>query len=191
MALGHGFSCKEAAEIAFNAGCQYVQQDILKPVVAPWQLHRQMKFISPQCLTQRDYRLVMTNGCFDGGLTRGHIECLKFAKAQGDKLIVALNDDASVQRLKGKPRPFMTLEDRMAILASLEYVDFVVPFAEDTPLKLIQTIMPDLIVKGGDYKPEDVVGYGIVEVRLCPLSSCKSTSDKAEMAEWLAWLKAH
>lgn len=101
--------------------------------------------------------VVMTNGCFDL-IHAGHIDYLEQAKALGDYLIVAVNDDESVKRLKGDSRPIMSLEQRMAVLAGLKSVDYVVSFSEDTPEKLISKILPDLLVKGGDYKPEDVAG---------------------------------
>lgn len=109
----------------------------------------------------RGERIVMTNGCFDI-LHAGHVACLQEAKRRGDRLIVAVNDDDSVQRLKGKGRPVNLLERRMAVLAALECVDWVVPFAEDTPERLICDLHPDLLVKGGDYRPEDIAGYDCV-----------------------------
>ena len=105
----------------------------------------------------RGERLVMTNGCFDI-LHTGHVSYLEEAKARGDRLIVAVNDDDSVTRLKGKGRPINPLEDRMAVLAGLAAVDRVVSFAEDTPEALIGEVLPDVLVKGGDYKPDAVAG---------------------------------
>jgi D-beta-D-heptose 7-phosphate kinase/D-beta-D-heptose 1-phosphate adenosyltransferase len=106
----------------------------------------------------RGERIVMTNGCFDL-LHAGHVACLREAKRLGDRLIVAVNDDASVARLKGNGRPLNPLERRMAVLAGLESVDWVVPFSEDTPEGLIDEIRPDLLVKGGDYRPEQIAGF--------------------------------
>jgi D-beta-D-heptose 7-phosphate kinase/D-beta-D-heptose 1-phosphate adenosyltransferase len=105
----------------------------------------------------RNERIVMTNGCFDV-LHAGHVSYLEEAKSLGDRLIVAVNDDASVKRLKGDSRPINALEDRLLVLAGLAAVDWVVPFAEDTPARLIQAILPDVLVKGGDYKPDEIVG---------------------------------
>ena len=105
----------------------------------------------------RGERIVMTNGCFDI-LHAGHVAYLEEAKSLGDRLIVAVNEDASVKRLKGDSRPINALEDRMLVLSGLAAVDWVVPFAEDTPAKLISTLLPDVLVKGGDYRPEDIVG---------------------------------
>jgi D-beta-D-heptose 7-phosphate kinase/D-beta-D-heptose 1-phosphate adenosyltransferase len=107
-------------------------------------------------------RIVMTNGCFDI-LHAGHVAYLAAARRLGDRLIVAVNDDASVQRLKGRGRPVNPVDRRMAVLAALESVDWVVPFAEDTPERLICDISPDLLVKGGDYRPEEIAGYDCVK----------------------------
>jgi rfaE bifunctional protein nucleotidyltransferase chain/domain len=101
--------------------------------------------------------VVFTNGCFDL-LHRGHVDLLASARAFGDYLIVGLNDDASVRRLKGTERPWMPEEDRAAVLAALAAVDCVVLFAQDTPLELIERIVPDVLVKGADYRPDEVVG---------------------------------
>src|SRR5690606_17045392 len=97
---------------------------------------------------RRGERIVMTNGCFDI-LHAGHVGYLEEAKSFGDRLVVAVNEDASVARLKGPSRPITPLEDRMAVLAGLAAVDWVVPFAEDTPAALIGTLLPDVLVKGG------------------------------------------
>jgi D-beta-D-heptose 7-phosphate kinase/D-beta-D-heptose 1-phosphate adenosyltransferase len=110
-------------------------------------------------------RVVFTNGVFDL-LHPGHIELLEQARAQGDILVVGVNDDASVRRLKGEKRPIFPLAERLEVLAALECVDFVVAFAEDTPLELIRALdCIDVLVKGGDYAPADVVGRAEVEAR--------------------------
>jgi rfaE bifunctional protein nucleotidyltransferase chain/domain len=105
--------------------------------------------------------IVFTNGCFDV-LHRGHIEYLKISKALGTRLIVGLNSDASVKRLK-PGRPINNQDDRMAVLLALRWVDEVVIFDEPTPLQLINRLKPDIITKGGDYKPEQVVGFTLVK----------------------------
>jgi D-beta-D-heptose 7-phosphate kinase/D-beta-D-heptose 1-phosphate adenosyltransferase len=105
----------------------------------------------------RNERVVMTNGCFDV-LHAGHVAYLEEAKSLGDRLIVAVNDDDSVRRLKGETRPINVLEDRMLVLAGLAAVDWVVSFSEDTPARLIAAVLPDILVKGGDYKPDEIVG---------------------------------
>ena len=101
--------------------------------------------------------IVMTNGCFDF-LHAGHVAYLEEAKSLGDRLIVAVNDDESVRRLKGDDRPVNALQDRMAVLAGLAAVDWVVSFSEDTPARLIQMMLPDVLVKGGDYRTDDIAG---------------------------------
>lgn len=112
----------------------------------------------------RGERIVMTNGCFDI-LHAGHVRYLAQARRLGDRLVVAVNDDASVQRLKGHDRPINTLDRRMDVLEALASVDWVVPFAEDTPRRLICAVGPDVLVKGGDYQPEQIAGGDCVRKR--------------------------
>lgn len=106
---------------------------------------------------QRGETVVMTNGCFDI-LHAGHVSYLANARRLGDRLIVAVNSDDSTKRLKGPTRPVNPLPQRMIVLGALEAVDWVVPFEEDTPQRLISEVLPDILVKGGDYKPEDIAG---------------------------------
>ncbi|MFZ7216750.1 bifunctional D-glycero-beta-D-manno-heptose-7-phosphate kinase/D-glycero-beta-D-manno-heptose 1-phosphate adenylyltransferase HldE [Avibacterium avium] len=106
---------------------------------------------------QRGEKIVMTNGVFDI-IHPGHVSYLDNARKLGDRLIVAVNSDASVKRLKGESRPINPLEARMAVLAGLAAVDWVVEFSEDTPQRLISEVLPDLLVKGGDYRPEEIAG---------------------------------
>ena len=108
-------------------------------------------------------KVIFTNGCFDV-LHRGHIELLNFSRRLGDKLVIGLNSDSSVKRLKGNSRPINSQDDRKAILESLRCVDEVIIFEEDTPLDLIKSICPDIIVKGGDYKETEVVGSDVANV---------------------------
>ena len=110
---------------------------------------------------KKDVKIVFTNGCFDI-LHRGHVEILSKASDLGDKLIIGLNSDESVKRLKGDNRPVQDGYSRALILASLEFVDLVIFFSEDTPYDLIKNVKPDILVKGGDYKIEEIVGYDIV-----------------------------
>jgi D-beta-D-heptose 7-phosphate kinase/D-beta-D-heptose 1-phosphate adenosyltransferase len=109
----------------------------------------------------RGERVVMTNGCFDI-LHTGHVSYLQDAKSLGDRLLVAVNADESVQRLKGEGRPINPLEDRMAVLAGLAAVDWVVEFSEDTPEELIRDVKPDVLVKGGDYTVDTIAGADFV-----------------------------
>ncbi|MBI4417998.1 MAG: D-glycero-beta-D-manno-heptose 1-phosphate adenylyltransferase [Ignavibacteriales bacterium] len=113
-------------------------------------------------LRQEGRRVVFTNGCFDI-LHRGHVDYLRKAKGMGDVLIVGLNTDSSVRRLKGADRPIVDEDDRAEVLASLASVDYVCVFNEDTPQKLIEVLVPDVLVKGADWAVSDVVGKDVVE----------------------------
>ena len=112
----------------------------------------------------KNYKIVFTNGCFDI-LHRGHVEYLSKAASYGDVMIVGLNSDASVRNIKGESRPVQDEESRALILASLQYVTVVVLFDEDTPYNLIKQVRPDVLVKGADYKPEEIVGYDVVSAK--------------------------
>jgi D-beta-D-heptose 7-phosphate kinase/D-beta-D-heptose 1-phosphate adenosyltransferase len=124
--------------------------------------------------------VVFTNGCFEL-LHRGHVEYLAQARALGDVLVVGLNSDASVRRLKGVGRPLAAEADRAAVVAALRCVDAVTVFDEDTPLELISTLLPDVLVKGGDHHLDDIVGREVVEeaggeVRVLPFVVGYSTT---------------
>ena len=126
------------------------------------------------------YTIVFTNGCFDI-LHRGHIKILFAAKKKGDRLVVGLNGDQSVQRLKGHNRPLQPFDDRAIILDALEVVDMVVGFEEDTPAEIISKILPNILVKGGDYTTNAIVGADTVianggTVETIPLVLGKSTT---------------
>lgn len=129
-------------------------------------------------------RVVFTNGVFDL-IHPGHVDVLNAARAQGDELIVGVNSDASVRRLKGEGRPVRAERDRAYVVAALEAVDAVVIFGEDTPLELIRLLRPDVLVKGGDYTPDTVVGRSEVEgwggsVVIVPLTRGHSTTSIIE-----------
>jgi D-beta-D-heptose 7-phosphate kinase / D-beta-D-heptose 1-phosphate adenosyltransferase len=129
-------------------------------------------------------RIVMTNGCFDI-LHAGHVAYLNQARQLGDRLVVAVNDDASVVGLKGAGRPINSLAQRMAVLAGLAAVDWVVPFSEDTPRRLIGRVIPDVLVKGGDYRPDEIAGHECVtaaggKVRVLEFVDGCSTSEIIE-----------
>jgi D-beta-D-heptose 7-phosphate kinase/D-beta-D-heptose 1-phosphate adenosyltransferase len=129
-------------------------------------------------------RVVITNGVFDL-LHPGHIDLLAAARARGDALIVGVNSDASVRRLKGPTRPVRSEAERAYVLAALEAVDAVVIFEQDTPLELILTLRPDVLVKGGDYTPDSVVGRREVEgwggeLLIVPLTPGQSTTSIIE-----------
>ncbi len=132
-----------------------ISQKIITPEQLPetlenWRLHKK--------------RIVFTNGCFDI-LHLGHVDYLSKAADQGDILVAGLNTDASVQRIKGPDRPVNNQNARARLMASLFFVSAVVFFDEDTPWNLINAIQPDVLVKGSDYKAEDIVGYDIVKAR--------------------------
>jgi rfaE bifunctional protein nucleotidyltransferase chain/domain len=143
-----------------------LSQDVLKNRVAMYRLLNQ--------------KIVFTNGCFDI-LHRGHVEYLSQANDKGEVLVIGLNSDASVRRIKGEGRPVQDETSRALLLASLRFVDVVVLFDEDTPLELIKLVQPDVLVKGGDYTEETIVGADFVkanggEVVVIPLTEGYSTS---------------
>jgi D-beta-D-heptose 7-phosphate kinase/D-beta-D-heptose 1-phosphate adenosyltransferase len=128
--------------------------------------------------------VVFTNGCYDV-LHAGHLHLLEAAARLGDLLVIGLNEDASVSRLKGPDRPVVPFDERALMLAGLEAVDFVVGFGEDTPARLIAELAPDVLVKGGDWTPDRIVGREAVEAKggrvvTIPLLAGKSTSDLLE-----------
>lgn len=193
-ALGAGLPLLRAAELA-NLGAGLVIGKIGVATVSRAELrlalHRRGSggrgLVAPDELVElvraakaRGERVVMTNGCFDI-LHAGHVAYLEEAKSLGNRLIVAVNDDDSVRRLKGPSRPITPLEDRMAVLAGLAAVDWVVPFSEDTPAALIERLLPDVLVKGGDYTPDQIAGGDAVlrnggDVRVVNLKQGRSTS---------------
>jgi D-beta-D-heptose 7-phosphate kinase/D-beta-D-heptose 1-phosphate adenosyltransferase len=145
------------------------------------------KVMTPEAAARwrrRSGRVVFTNGVFDL-LHPGHVDVLRAARALGDALVVGVNTDASVQRLKGPTRPVRNQHDRSIVLAALEAVDAVVLFDEDTPLELIRALSPDVLVKGGDYTVENVVGAKEVlarggDVVIVPLTPGHSTTETVE-----------
>jgi len=193
-ALASGESLKSAAQVS-NLAAGLVVGKIGVASVTPSELqvalHRRGQggrgMVSDDALLplvaearDRNERVIMTNGCFDV-LHAGHVAYLEEAKSLGDRLIVAINDDDSVRRLKGDARPVNELHDRMAVLAGLASVDWVVPFSEDTPERLIQAVLPDVLVKGGDYRPDEIAGSKDVlnnggEVRVLAFREGQSSS---------------
>jgi D-beta-D-heptose 7-phosphate kinase/D-beta-D-heptose 1-phosphate adenosyltransferase len=123
--------------------------------IVPW------TFFKENDVKLHNQKIVFTNGCFDV-LHFGHVQYLLEAKKLGDLLVVGLNSDASVRRLKGESRPINGENERAFVLAALEFVDYVVVFEEDTPKKLIETVRPNVLVKGGDYQIENIVGADFV-----------------------------
>ena len=170
--LGAGLALPEAARLA-NTAAGIVVGKLGAATVSVAELRRALFAAEgpQQCVTSEDALLlrvedarahgesiVMTNGCFDI-LHAGHVTYLEQARQLGDRLIVAVNDDESVRRLKGPMRPVVPLEHRMTVLAGLAAVDWVVAFSEDTPARLIGRVKPDILVKGGDYLPEEIAGH--------------------------------
>jgi D-beta-D-heptose 7-phosphate kinase/D-beta-D-heptose 1-phosphate adenosyltransferase len=129
------------------------------------------KMLSPAALRRRlgalqrqGKRIVFTNGCFDL-IHPGHVRCLRAAKRLGDVLVVALNSDASVRRLKGAARPLVPQRDRCEVMAALEMVDYVTVFGDDTPQRLIARLQPDVLAKGGDWALDHIAGADVVRAR--------------------------
>ncbi len=194
-ALGAGMSLKEAVFLS-NVAAGIVVAKLGTATVTPAELAQALQVNAPgsqqgMCTEEeltlrmasaraKGERLVMTNGCFDI-LHPGHIDYLEKARALGDRLIVAVNDDDSVRRLKGEARPVNPLSSRMRMLAALSCVDWVVPFSEDTPERLICSLLPDILVKGGDYRVDEVAGGDCVresggEVRILDFLPGHSTT---------------
>lgn len=175
------FKPEKAAKIAYEMGAIYVNTK--DRYIGPENiLNDESKVKTPEELAKiidtHSVKFGFTNGCYDI-LHSGHMQLLKFAKGKCDRLIVALNDDDSVRRLKGEGRPVKPLDQRLKVLECMESVDYVTYFKEDTPLEVIKTIRPHCIVKGEDYEKEKVVGYNEVKgkVYLCPLFDNQSTSN--------------
>lgn len=126
-------------------------------------IYSDVRSLNEQLKARQGEKIVFTNGVFDL-LHAGHIDILEYCRSNGDCLVLGINDDASVERLKGPDRPVYKLEDRMELLEAVMYVDYVIPFSQDTPLELIKSLhRVDVLVKGGDYKPHEVVGREEVE----------------------------
>lgn len=195
MCLANGFSIEDSMDISnFAAGIQ-VSKVGTSPVFLSEVEHvlkeknevraNAYKIVDFNDLKEirkinKDKKLVFTNGCFDI-LHAGHVRYLKEAADLGDLLVLGLNSDDSVKRLKGESRPINNQEDRAEVLASLQCVDYVVIFEEDTPYNVIKECQPDILAKGGDYKPDEVVGKDIVEARggkvvLLPFVKGRSTT---------------
>ena len=161
---------------------QEIIQELLSEVHEHMGKERTLERLLPELQHHRasGKKIVFTNGCFDL-VHLGHVKYFQFAKAQGDLLVVAVNTDASVRGLKGEKRPLINEEDRIGVLEELESIDYLIRFSDSTPLRLIEMIRPDVLVKGADYKKEQVVGWDLVEgyggsVALAPLIDGRSTS---------------
>jgi len=157
MGISCGLSVIESSSIAYEASTFYVSRKYNEPLS---RFDFCGKFVNIEELNDRNFKLVFTNGCFDL-IHRGHLELLKYAKSLGDKLVVAVNSDSSVKKLKGNSRPINNLIDRMEVLSGLEVVDYVVSFDDITPYGVIKEISPDILVKGSDWSG-NIVGSDLV-----------------------------
>ena len=178
MALCKNLSLEEAAVVAFAAGSFYVGRKLNKPICGGELLsHVGIKIIDePEILKNRNFKLVVANGCFDI-LHAGHVELLNFSKKQGDKLCVLVNSDESIKKLKGNSRPILPLEKRMQMLNSLGVVDYIIPFEDETPEEYLKKMMPDVLVKGAEYQSKNIVGSSFIkEIKLAPMIDGLSTS---------------
>lgn len=160
-AMALGYDSYASSVIATRAASVYVTQMSRRPIKLLDLINDKVVPCS-KLLRNRDFRLVFTNGCFDI-LHAGHIECLRFAKSKGDKLVVALNSDESVNRLKGDGRPVNNISDRIRVISALQMVDYVIVFDDDTPYDIIKKIKPDALVKGSPYTIDTIVGSDIVK----------------------------
>jgi D-beta-D-heptose 7-phosphate kinase / D-beta-D-heptose 1-phosphate adenosyltransferase len=191
LALAAGAGAPSAADLASSAAAIVVSVDgttacssgVLREAVAgePKRLTTGGLVERLTLLRQLGRRIVFTNGCFDI-LHRGHVTYLSRAKELGDVLVVGVNSDASIRRLKGQDRPINPLEDRLSVLAALSCVDHVVPFEEDTPVELVRLVQPDVFVKGGDYARSALPEADVVEqlggrIEILPYVHDRSTSD--------------
>jgi D-beta-D-heptose 7-phosphate kinase/D-beta-D-heptose 1-phosphate adenosyltransferase len=195
VARAAGASWEDAAALSNVAagleverlGCVPVTpQEIIDDLIAEGRLHLGKERPLEKLLAELQHhrangkRIVFTNGCFDL-IHLGHVKYFQFAKAQGDLLVVGVNTDASIRRLKGPKRPIIHEDDRISVLEELESIDYLVRFDDDTPLELIRQIRPDVLVKGADYAKEQIVGWEIVEacggrIALAPLIDGRSTT---------------
>lgn len=160
LCLGNEISLRDASKFSFKMGSIYVKEKHNKPLdfnkINSILNKVESKYVTPEFFENRNFKLCMTNGCFDI-LHSGHISNLNYAKSFGDKLLVAVNADESVSKLKPN-RPINKLEDRMLLLANLQCVDYVLYFDEDTPYEIIKKIKPDFLVKGMEYQNSNVIG---------------------------------
>lgn len=185
--VGHGLPVYDASGFAFEAASEYVKARHNRPVsfyearkrIEPHKAKivtaDEVEYIRKNVFPEQTW--VFTNGCMDV-LHPGHLDSIKRARDLGHRLIVAINTDESIKRLKGEERPIFNLEDRCAMVAGLKDVDFVVPFSEDNPYSLIEKINPDIVVKGDDYKGKPITGPGFTgKTVYLPLLSGYSTTE--------------
>lgn len=177
MSLGSGIDLLESLNISFEAGINYVANRYNKPL-NPSDFFVEDKLIdNPAVLRNRDFSLVWTNGCMD--LTHfGHISSLKQAKSFGDKLCVGINSDESIAKLKGEKRPIIPLSQRIEMLKAIKYVDFIFVLEEDFPQNAIESIKPNVLVKGEDWRGKNIAGANVVDrIEFIPLVEGLSTTN--------------
>ena len=177
MSLGSGIDLLESLNISFEAGINYVANRYNKPL-NPSDFFVEDKLIdNPAVLRNRDFSLVWTNGCMD--LTHfGHISSLKQAKSFGDKLCVGINSDESIAKLKGEKRPIIPLSQRIEMLKAIKYVDFIFVLEEDFPQNAIESIKPNILVKGEDWRGKNIAGANVVDrIEFIPLVEGLSTTN--------------
>jgi D-beta-D-heptose 7-phosphate kinase/D-beta-D-heptose 1-phosphate adenosyltransferase len=195
MARAAGATWVEAVSLANVAGGLEVEkfgsvpikpEEIIQELLSEVREHlgkeRTLEQLLPELQRHRatGKRIVFTNGCFDV-MHLGHAKYFQFAKQQGDLLVVGVNTDQSIRKLKGEKRPVTPEADRVGLLEEMQSIDYLVRFNEDTPMRLIEAIRPDVLVKGADYRKEQVVGWELVEsyggrIALAPLIDGRSTS---------------
>ena len=171
MGLAHKMLLTDAVEVAWNASSLYIESKHNKPIMphefAKWNNPIHSKIISVEEMKKiMDYdksTWIWTNGCFDVAIHAGHLKTLEAAKQLGDKVIVGINTDESVKRLKGSSRPILNWQQRAENLAYLQYVDFIIPIDEDTPKEIIKYLKPSVIVKGEEYKDKYVAGSEYID----------------------------
>ena len=178
--IAGGLECEKFGSVPITP------QEVIAELLAASRAHlgkqRTLETLLPELSRHRagGKRIVFTNGCFDL-IHLGHVKYFQFAKSQGDLLVVGVNTDSSIRRLKGDKRPIINEHDRISVLEELESIDYLVRFDDDTPLRLIDAIKPDVLVKGADYAKQEVVGWDVVEayggqVSLAPLVDGRSTT---------------
>jgi D-beta-D-heptose 7-phosphate kinase/D-beta-D-heptose 1-phosphate adenosyltransferase len=186
MCLAHEMSLKDSVEVAWNSSSLYIESKHNKPIM-PYEFARWSDPIHSKIINVDEMERIMnydkatwawTNGCFDV-MHIGHLKTLEAASKFGNRVIVGLNTDESIKRLKGASRPILPYNIRAEYLAHLQYVDFIVPIDEDTPLSIIERLKPNKIIKGGDYCVKDIAGADVVghdNVHIIPLIEGLSTS---------------
>jgi D-beta-D-heptose 7-phosphate kinase / D-beta-D-heptose 1-phosphate adenosyltransferase len=180
LCQAHCLDIVESTKIAWRCANKYVS-NVQNSPLTPHEILAvfEHKVVEPRWLRYRHFNLIFTNGVFDL-LHSSHIALLKQARSMGDKLVVAINSDNSVKQLKGQHRPIQPLEERIKMLSAFDFVDYIIPFEEPTPYNLIKEILPDMIVKGGDWKVEEIAGHDLAPVTLIPYENGYSTTSLIE-----------